>query len=427
MDGIGVQLAFIAFLIVLNGALSGSEIALISLREGQLARLEQRSAAGRVLGRLVRDPNRFLATIQIGITLTGFLASATAAVVLAEPLVAPLAFAGDAARPAAIVLVTVALTLVTLVVGELAPKRLAMQRAEPWSLLAARPLAALSRLATPVIWLLSHATNGVVRLLGGDPHRDREAVTDQEIRDLVAVHSPYLPEHRRIIGGALEVADRTLREILVPRGRVTSLQEDLEVDEALRLLVANGHSRAPVFRDDLDDAHRQVSVLGLVGRTGVVAEHARPAVALAETTDVITALRELQAQRQQLALVISEHGGVEGVVTVEDLVEELVGEIQDEHDPEVHAVVHEPGGAVVVSGGLPIHELGPLGITLSAVDATTVGGLIAERLRRLPEPGDVVETGGYRLTVLGARRRVAEHVRIERATAADSKGANGSG
>jgi putative hemolysin len=415
VEGIGLQLAFIAFLIALNALLSGSEIALISLREGQLLRLERRSAAGRALGRLARDPNRFLSTIQIGITLTGFLASATAALTLAEPLIEPLAFLGSAARPSAVFLVTLALTLVTLVVGELAPKRLAMQRAEGWALLAARPLAGLARLASPAVWLLSHATNAVVRLLGGDPGREREEVTEAEIRDLIAAQTAYPPEHRQIIGRALEVADRTLREILVPRGSVLALREDLDVAEALRQLSSAGHNRAPVFRHDLDDAHRHVSVLGLVGRTGTVGDHAQPAVALPEAIDAVSALRELQAQHQKLALVISEHGGVEGIVTDEDLVEELVGEIYDEHDPRPQGIVHLGGGAVLVPGRLPVHELASLGTVLPPCDATTVGGAVAEGLRRIPEPGDVVILGDYELTVLETRERVAHRVRVERA------------
>jgi CBS domain containing-hemolysin-like protein len=170
--GVGVNTSepgtrfWIGVLIVLN---AGSEIALISLREGQLARLERRSARGRALAALARQPNRFLSTIQIGITLAGFLASATAAVALAEPLVAPLSFLGRAARPAAIFSITLALTFVTLVFGELAPKRLAMQRAESWALLAARPLTVLAHITAPAIWVLSHATDLAVRLIGAIP------------------------------------------------------------------------------------------------------------------------------------------------------------------------------------------------------------------------------------------------------------------
>ncbi len=410
--GIGVQLALVAFLIVLNAAFAGSEIALISLREGQLARLEQRSAAGRALARLARDPNRFLSTIQIGITLAGFLASATAAVALAEPLVEPLAFLGGAARPTAIFLITLVLAFVTLVFGELAPKRLAMQRAEPWGLLAARPLAVMAKLAAPAIWLLSKATNLTVRLLGGDPDRDRQEVTEEEIRDLVATQVTYTDEERRIIEGALEVADRTLRQILVPRNRVIALPAELDVAEALERLVAAGHSRAPVFTDDLDDADRSVSLLGLVGRHGTVGDHAQPALVLPESLNAVVALRELQDRRRQLALVVSEHGGVDGIVTVEDLVEELVGEIYDEHDRDVRSVVHESDGSVVVPGTFPVHDLIDLGVPTVSEDATTVGGLLTEQLGRLPAVGDTTKVDGDTFEVLEVRGHTAPRIRI---------------
>jgi putative hemolysin len=412
VDGIGIQLALVAFLVVLNAAFAGSEIALISMREGQLARLEQASAPGRALAKLARQPNRFLSTIQIGITLAGFLASATAAVSLAEPLVDPLAFLGAAARPAAIFAITLALTFVTLVFGELAPKRLAMQRAEAWGLLAARPLTVIAKLAAPAIWVLSHATDLTVRLFRGDPDVDRQAVTSEEIRDLIAMQSSYTTAQRQIIDGALEVAERTLRQILVPRSRVVGLPADLGVEEALERLALVGHSRAPVFTDELDDADRTISVLGLIGRTGTVGDHARPATALPESLDAVSALRELQTKRQQLALVVSEHGGVEGIITVEDLVEELVGEIYDEHDRDVRTVVRQGDGALLVPASFPVHDLEDLGLDVTSTEVTTVGGLIIEHLGRIPEVGDRVTIDGAQLEVLSVRRRAAERVRI---------------
>jgi putative hemolysin len=368
-----------------------------------------------MLARLARDPNRFLSTIQLGITLAGFLASATAAVTLAEPLVEPLSVLGAAARPAAIFAITLALALLTLVFGELVPKRLAMQRAESWSLLAARPLTLIATLAAPAIWLLSHATNLVVGLLGGDPDQDRQEVTEEEIRDLVAAQATYTDEQRQIIEGALEVADRTLRQILVPRSRVVALPADLAVSGALARLVETGHSRAPVYTDDLDDADRSVSLLGLVGRHGTVGEHAHPALALPESLNAVVALRELQDKRRQLALVVSEHGSVEGIITVEDLVEELVGEIYDEHDRDVQTVIHDPDGTMIVPGNFPVHDLIDLGLATSSDEATTVGGVLVEQLGRLPTVGDAVTIGDETFEVLEVRQHTATRLRIHRA------------
>src|SRR5918999_3542349 len=254
MNGLWPQLGLVVVLVLLNAAFAGSELALVSLRAGQLQRLEQRSGTGAVLARLAREPNRFLATIQIGITLAGFRASAAAAVSLAEPLEEPLSFLGGAAEPAAVIAVTLALAYVTLVFGELAPKRVAMQRAERWGLLAARPLAAMSTLTRPAVWLLSRSTDVAVRLMGGDPSRQREEVTEEELRDMVAVQRSFTDKQRLIIDGAFEISERTLHEVLRPRRDVFVLDADAPLRDALGQLAASGHSRAPIgIHGSLDD------------------------------------------------------------------------------------------------------------------------------------------------------------------------------
>ena len=231
MGGYWFELVLIGPLVLLNGALSGSEVALISLREGQLRELErQQTARARTLVRLARDPNRYLATIQIGITLAGYLASATAAVTLARPLVSALGFFGKAAYPVAVVFVTLVLTFVNLVIGELAPKRFAMQHALRWSLFVAQPLDALSTISRPIIWLVSAATDFVVRTLGGDPNVAKEQLSFEELANLVTAHRGLTPEQRMIISGALEIHERTLREVLVPRRTVVMLLADMPVE-----------------------------------------------------------------------------------------------------------------------------------------------------------------------------------------------------
>jgi len=414
MGTIWEQLLLVFALILINAAFAGTEIALISLRNGQISRLAERGTAGRVLARLARDPNQFLATIQIGITLAGLLASATAAVTLSEPLVEALAPLGDAARPTAVVLVTVALTFVTLVFGELAPKRLAMQSAERWALVAARPLAVISVLSRPAVWLLAHATDVVVRMLGGDPDQQREDVSEAELRDMVAAQPELSAEERAIIDGAFELADRSLRQVLVPRTRIVALDATLDAAEAARHLVETGHSRAPVHGGDLDDIVGVVHLRDLVSGKGTVGDHATPVLLLPETATVLDALRTMQAQRQQMAVAIDEHGGVEGVITVEDLVEELVGEIWDETDPDIQAVRHESDGSLVVVGSYPVHDLVDLGVEAPPGNYTTVAGLILDALGRIPDVGEHVDVGDWRFEVLDATDRAIDLVRLSR-------------
>jgi len=415
MQGSLPQLLLVVVLVLANAAFAGSEMALVSLREGQLRRLEAGGGSGAVLARLAREPNRFLATIQIGITLAGFLASAAAAVSLAEPLEGPLGFLGGGARPAAIVVVTLLLTYVTLVFGELAPKRVAMQRAERWGLVAARPLAFLSALTRPAVWMLSHSTNLAVRVMGGDPTRQREEVSKEELRDLLSTHRAFSPHQRTILSGAIEIAERTLAEVLRPRREVVVLTAASSPADALDVLVASGHSRAPVAeRGDLDDVIGVVHMRDLVGGGETsLRERAAPALFLPESVPVLRALRDMQQRRQQLVVVVDEHGGGAGIVTLEDLLEELVGEIYDETDRDILTVDHSPDGSLVLPGSFPVHDLPDIGVELPAGDYNTVAGLVLEALGRVPEaPGDTITIGRWRATVLSVDHRAITRIRL---------------
>jgi putative hemolysin len=399
-------------LVVVNAAFAGSEVALISLREGQLRRLEHEGGRGRLVAQLARDPNQFLSTIQIGITLAGFLASAAAAVALAEPLVPLLGFLGGAAEPVAVLVVTIVLTYLTLVVGELAPKRIALQRPEPWARRAARPLTLVTTLTRPAVWLLSRSTDLLVRLAGGDPNTQRETMTEEEVRDLVATQASFSPQHRTILVGALEITDRVLRDVLVPRREVVALAANTPVPDAVRKLVTTTHGRAPVYRGDLDEIIGVAHLVDLVEARGRVADHVRPALALPESMRVLDALRRMQTERQTLAIVLNEYGGTEGIVTMEDLLEELVGEIYDEFDRDSHGIQRQPDGSVVLPGSFPIHDLPDLGITLPEGPYTTVAGLVLDRLGRLPDPGDTVQVDGWQLEVLAVDHRAITRLRL---------------
>ncbi|MET8527884.1 hemolysin family protein [Micromonospora sp. NPDC005172] len=412
------QLALVAVLVLVNAALSGSEMALVTLREGQLRRLGRRSRAGERLVRLSRDPNRYLGTIQLGITLAGFLASAAAAVSLAQPLVGPLGFLGGAARPASVLLVTVALTFVTLVIGELAPKRLAMQRAERWALLSAGPLDLLARVSRPAVWLLSWATDVVVRLAGGNPRASREETTEEELREMLASQRGLSTQQREILTGAFDIAGRTLREILVARREVTTLPTGLPADQGVRLLGAAGRSRAPVVGPGgLDEVIGVVHIRDLVrAEGGTVGEQARPPLLLPVTLPVADALRQLRQEHQQLALVVDEHGGIDGIVTLEDLLAEVVGELYDETDRDVRGVVREPDGSLLVPGDFPLHDLPDVGVRLSfplSREYTTVAGLVLARLGHLPgAPGETVRLPGLTMEVVEVADRAVRRVRL---------------
>ncbi|MEV0900199.1 hemolysin family protein [Actinoplanes sp. NPDC049802] len=417
MGGVGGPVLLVLLLILVNAVFTGSEMALISLREGQVQRLERESRPGRVLARLTRDSNRFLATIQIGITLAGFLASAVVALYLSKPLVGRLGFLGTAAEPVATFLTTVVLTFVTLVLGELAPKRIAMQRAEGWALLVARPLDLLSNFSRPAVWLLGKATDGVVSLAGVDPNAQRDEVTPEEIRDLVAAQQEISAEQRTIISGAFEIADRILREILVPRRDVLTLASGSPAAGALRTLIDGGHSRAPVIgKAGLDDVIGVVHLRDLVGASGAVDAVARPPLFLPETLRVTDALKQLRAERQPLALIVDERGAIDGIVTIEDLVEEIVGEIYDETDRDVASTVREADGALLMPGSFPIHDLPDVGFhghPPEEGDYTTIAGMVLAALGHIPtEPGEVVTLPEFTAEVTEVTGRAITRVRV---------------
>ncbi|GAB2806982.1 hemolysin family protein [Lentzea nigeriaca] len=408
MDGYGFNLALVAVLVLLNAAFAGSEMALVSLREGQLRSLER--DGHRTLVRLARDPNRYFATIQIGITLSGFLASATAAVSLAQPLIPLLGFLDGAADGVAIALVTIVLTFFTLVFGELAPKRLAMQYAVRWSKIIARPLDLLSSVSRPAVWLLSRSTDLVVRIFGGDPDVEEQQMSPEELRDLVEVQQHLNPEQRTIMTGALEIHERRLREVLVPRRLVTVLEEGLTTPAAREILARSGHSRAPVTKDGhLDDVTGVVNLRDLLDDEVKLADVVRVPMVLPDSVRVTDALRRMKAEHEQMALVVDEHGAVDGIVTLEDLLEEIVGEIYDETDPDVVAVRTRPDGSIELPGTFPVHDLVDVGVELRDAPPgpyATIAGLVLVLLGRIPEePGDVVEVSGWRIEV----RQVEHH------------------
>ncbi|MCB0880270.1 MAG: HlyC/CorC family transporter [Thermoleophilia bacterium] len=423
MDPLLVDLLLIVVLVTINGAFAGTELAVVTLRRSQLVRLaETEGRRGQVLLDLSERPTRFLSTIQVGITLAGFLASATAAVSLATPLEPVFAFLGGAARAVSIVLVTALLTFVTLVFGELVPKRVAMRRPEQWALRASIPVAMVARLATPLVWLLSRSTDLVARLVGAGGETARRPLTDEELLDVIATESEIAPSRRAIVEGAIELRGRTVREVLVPRRDVVVLDAELPVPDAIRELGRVGHSRAPVAPDGDLQHTTHVAVLGQlvddslqklrVGEACAVEVTIVPDGALVQ--DV---LRLLQQARRHMALVADERGTVLGIVTIEDLLEEIVGELYDELDRDLapddpRGYRRLPDGWFDLPGTYPVHDLPDLGLTVPAdVDATTVAGLLMDALGALPVPGQRAQVGDVELVAMTVAGTVIERIR----------------
>jgi putative hemolysin len=273
--------------------------------------------------------------------------------------------------------------------------------------------------------MLSHSTNLAVRVMGGDPKRRREEVSEEELRDLVGTHRALSPQQRTILSGAFEIAERSVGQVMRPRRDVVVLSADTRSADGLEVLVASGRSRAPVADGgDLDRVVGVVHLRDLVGGDDrPVRDRAASALFIPESAQVLHALRDMQQARQQLAIVVDEHGGGAGIVTVEDLLEELVGEIYDETDRDVAGVEHEPDGSLVLAGGFPVHDLADLGVELPDGDYATVAGLVLNALGRIPEsPGDTVTIDGWTAAVLAVDHHAITRIRLSRRAETSPRG-----
>ncbi|MCW2696513.1 MAG: hypothetical protein JWR62_1598 [Modestobacter sp.] len=411
MSDVWLSVIMVVVFVLIGGVFSGAEIALVSLRESQVRGMSETGRRGQAVQRLLSDPNRFLAAVQVGVTLAGFFSAAFGASALAAPVAHWLVGRGlseGLAGTLALVLVTIAISYLSLVVGELTPKRLALQRAEGFSLLVAAPLNAIATLSRPIIWLLSRSTDVLVRLLGGDPKLSGESISQEELRDLVAAHESLSSDERRLIDEVFRAGDREVREVMTPRTEVMFLESSMTASRAAKQLAESNWSRFPVVGRDEDDVVGFVHVRDLflpnhpAGRAATVGDLAREVTRLPGTAGVLTALSEMRRGNQHLAIVVDEYGGTDGIVTLEDLIEEVIGEIYDEYDAEVTQRQDEPvDGPHEVDGLLNLDDFAETtGLQLPEGPYETVAGYVLAELGRLPVVGDTVTVEGRALRVL---------------------------
>ena len=409
-------------IVSIGGFFASAEMALVSLREGQVRDLSRRGRRGARAARLASDPNRFLSAVQIGMTLATLVSGAFGADTLAAALRSWLTSHGvssGVAAPLAFAVVTLCITYLTLVLGELAPKRIALQRTVPVALLAAPLLDRIASLARPVVWLLSMSVNVVVALLGGDPGQGRQAMTEQELRDLVTGTQTLSPDERRIVGEVFDAGKRQLREVLRPRTEVEFLSADVSVGEAARIAASVPYSRLPVYSDSYDNVIGFVHIRDLLGpgaplRSALVEQVVRQVTYLPISKTVLSSLSEMRRERHHLAIVVDEYGGTAGIVTLEDLVEELIGDIRDEYDTAQAAATRLRTGEVDVDGLLNLDEFAEqTGIELPEGPYETVAGYVLATLGEVPRVSDQVEVPGYTLTVTEMDGRRIARLRVK--------------
>ena len=410
LQGLLTDIGLVGFLILLAALFVAAEIALISLRESQIRQMALKGRRGARVAALAANPNRFLAAAQVGVTVCGFLSAALGAERIGTYLVPWLRERGLSqgwSNALSLVGLTLIIAYFSLVFGELVPKRLALFRTETIALSAAPVIDVIAMVFRPVIWLLSHSTNLVVRIFGIDPEEQRDQMSEEELLDLVTGHAALTDEERDIVEEVFNASGRQVHEVMVPRTEVDFLDGSLTVGKAIALAIERAHSRYPVVRGSSDEVIGFIHVRDLldttlVGSGAKIQELIREIIFLPGTKGVLPALTEMRNKRQHLAIVLDEYGGTDGIVTMEDLVECLIGDIRDEYDTEELGHGRESRtGDFEVDGLISIEELQDLtGIEIPEGPYETASGFVMHFLGSIPKVSDVVAIVGARITVL---------------------------
>jgi len=428
----GTALIFLGFLIFLNAFFSAAEIALISLNDARIRSLADKGdVKAAQIEKLLDEPSRFLATIQIGITLAGFLASAFASETFADRLVGVMQQAGLSwsvgyLKTTAMIVITLLLSYFTLVLGELVPKRVGMKKSQPIAYFAIGPLQALSTATRPIVSLLSLSTNLVVRLFGIDPHQEDDEVTEEEIRLMVDIGEETGAIHaleKRMINNIFEFNNKTVGNIMTHRTEIVALPVGADLQEVLRVVNEEKFSRIPVYQENLDNivgmlyAKDLFQVLSAVcGQDDfVLTKVVRPPYFVASSKPTDQLFLEMQRKKIHIAIVIDEYGGTAGLVTIEDLLEEIVGNIFDEYDEEEKEFEKIDDHTFLVKGTAALDDVQEwLQVKLPVDDYETLSGFIIGRLGRIPGRKDrpSVEYAGLAFKVEEVEEKRVAIVRV---------------
>ena len=419
-----LPIALVLFLIFLGSLFVAAEIALISLRESQVRQIALRGRRGAKVAKLHSNPGRLLAAVQVGVTLSGFLSAALGAEQLGRfviPWLRDLGLSNSIANTSSLIGLTLIIAYISLVFGELAPKKLALFRAESIAMWSAGFIDFVANAFRPIIWLLSKSTDIVLRVVGVDPKEARSVISEEELLDLVAGHAALTAEERDIVEEVFNASERQVHEVMVPRTEVDFMDASLTVGKAIALAIERAHSRYPVVRGSSDEVIGFIHVrdlldTSLASSNTKIQELARNIMYLPGTKCILPALTEMRNQRQHLAIGLDEYGGTAGIVTLEDLVETLIGDIRDEYDSdEVEVSQKSPTGDFEVEGLISLEDLHEeTGAELPDGPYETASGYVMHFLGRIPVVGDTVSINGVQITVLTLEGKRAGRLLISR-------------
>jgi putative hemolysin len=422
-----IELFFILFLIIVNGFFAASEIALISLRKSRVRHLVKigNQTAKRVQ-RLQEEPERFLATVQIGVTLVGTLASAMGGVIAIETVAPflrdmPMAFISKAAEPLALGVMVGVITYITLVAGELVPKSLAIRYSEQIAFLIATPIDVLSKLFRPVLRILTVSNNFVLKIFGLHGQKESVLVSEDEVKHLIREgrkSGVFESSEEDLIHSVFKFTDTMVREVMVPRTEITAVDNESDLDTILRTMNEQGYSRLPVYAETIDN------VIGVVYLKDILALHMekkpfqiesvlRKPYIVPPNKNVSVLLREMREKRIHLALVGDEYGGTDGLVTMEDLIEEIVGDIRDEQEKELREIEEIAANRYIIDGRADIGKVNKkLDVMIPEDEFETIGGFVLGLFGRLPVEGDQIRHENLMFTVLRLRKNRISRIRV---------------
>lgn len=422
-----IELSAIFLLILINGFFSASEIALISLRKSRVRQLAKGGvqSAQRVL-KLQEDPEQFLATVQIGVTLVGSLASAIGGVIAIERIKPffmslPVEFIRRAAEPIAVGIVVIVITYVTLILGELVPKSLAIRYPERIGFSTAGPISALAKIFSAVLRFLTASNNFIMNLFKLKSLPESAFITEDEVKYLIREgrkRGVFEPSEEDLIHSVFKFTDTVVREVMVPRTEIVAVSASADAGTILRVMNEKGFSRLPVYSGDMDNIIGIVylkDILPIVtsGQPFVLDNVIRKPYIVPPNKKVSVLLKEMRERRMHLVLVGDEYGGIDGLVTMEDLIEEIVGDIRDEKERDYREIEEVAANRYVVDGRTDIGKVNErLKVKLPEAEFETIGGFVLGLFGRLPSEGDQIRHMGLIFTVLRLRRNRIDRIRI---------------
>jgi putative hemolysin len=421
------DILLIFFLVMVNGFFSASEISLISLRKSRVRQLvKSGNAAALRIQSLQEEPERFLGTVQIGVTLVGTLAAAIGgviAVVHIKPLIMliPVPFIQKMAEPLAVALVVSLITYVTIVLGELVPKSFAIRHSERVAFFTSKPVDVLSRLLFVVLRVLAGSSNAVLRVLKLEQAQEPPFVSEDEVKYLIREGRKYgvfEMSEEDLIHSVFRFTDTVVKEVMVPRTDIVAVDAQSGLDEILKVMNEKGFSRLPVYSDTIDNIIgivylKDILPLHIAERPFQMIEVMRKPYVVPPNKSVSVLLREMRERRIHLALVGDEYGGTDGLVTMEDLIEEIVGDIRDEQEKELREIDEIAANRYIVDGKTDIGKVNErLGVLLPEDEFETIGGLVLGLFGRLPAEGDQIRFNNLMFTVLRLRKNRIARIRI---------------